>query len=116
MKFINNTLSLTDNKGKHIQLTEEDLNAAHPLPVKRGQSMIIVQFHSRDKRDLLMENRRKLKGKPVSISDDLTLLNQQLLSRLHASQNVESAWSWKSKILAKVNGTITQFEPYDPQP
>ena len=106
--FINNELSITNLKGARVQYTPGDMDAAHPLPTKPGQpAMTIVKFHDREKRDMVMKARRRLKGRPVSISDDLTKSNQQLLVRLKAATHIETSWSWAGKILAKEKGQTT---------
>ena len=48
-----------------------------------------------------------------SIVDDLTSLNAQLLNRLKNSELIVDAWSWQSKIFAKLtNDKIVVARPY----
>ncbi|ELT96651.1 hypothetical protein CAPTEDRAFT_187386 [Capitella teleta] len=49
-------------------------------------------------------NGRSLKGQRISISEDLTSKNQNLLRSLQNSANFQSAWSWKGHIYAKPVG------------
>ena len=103
-KFLNNQLSVKDLDGKRIQFNVNDFEAAHPLPTKNAAPLLIVRLHSRDKRDAIVKSRSQLKNKKIAISDDLTAANQKLLSKLQASPNVSTAWSWKGKILAIKSG------------
>ena len=92
--FCTNQLSLRNNNGKYQRIEESDIDAAHPLPVRSQGSRpgsadslptIIVRFHQRDLRDNIIRSRKLLKGKKITISEDLTARNQQLLSKLRAS-------------------------------
>lgn len=122
IKFLNNRLNLRDNEGKHVQISVIDIDAAHPIQSRRSQQehppSMIVKFHQRCHRDMIIKARRQLKGQSFTINEDLTKLNQQLLTRLKDSPAVESAWSWNGKILAKVKGQSRpkQFDIYDPIP
>lgn len=106
-----------DRQGRSLEVNADDFDAAHPLPLRRANPLvehqaapkeripaIIVRFFSRDKRDLVLSCRRSLKGQRISISEDLTSKNQNLLRSLQNSANFQSAWSWKGHIYAKPVG------------
>ena len=119
IKFLNNQMHRTDKVNNRFQVTRADLDAAHPLPSKDGKpSLTIVKFHDREIRDLVIKNRRQLKSRKISITDDLTRMNQQLLSKLRASSGIEAAWSWNGKVFAQTKGNnkVKEFVPYDPIP
>ena len=68
---------------------------------------IIVKFKCRKEKIAVIQNRKKLKGSRVSISEDLTVINHQLLIKTKHNPKVESAWSSMGKIFAKLhNGRI----------
>ena len=68
---------------------------------------IIVKFKCRKEKIAVIQNRKKLKGSGVSISEDLTVINHQLLIKTKHNPKVESAWSSMGKIFAKLhNGRI----------
>lgn len=120
LKFVNNVLGLRDAGGQRVQLGRNELDAAHPLPVRQpppsasqgasavprapGPAPFIVAFHDRATRDLVISARRQLKGKRFSIAEDLTAANQRLLLRVRDCPAVESAWSWQGKVTAVLRG------------
>ena len=93
-----------------VPVRPEDLDDAHPIPSRSIAStpprstpaapQVIVRFHARELRDRVIKARSCLKGKGITISEDLTSKNQQLLSELRTKENVENAWSWQGKIFA----------------
>ncbi|KAL8610071.1 hypothetical protein ACOMHN_045469 [Nucella lapillus] len=95
-------------------VSEEDIEIAHRV----GQRMtsgstrcraIIVRFHSRQKKDGVLANRRRLKGnaKKISIGEDLTYLNYRLLKDAKQHSATLDAWSSNGKVLAKLkNGKV----------
>ena len=108
-----------------VELTAEDIEACHRLPPPRQQRQyegnkpppppgIIVMFRHRDKRDNVLRNRRKLKGTPTVICEDLTRLNQQTLNRVRLSSNVHQAWSHNGNIIFTIPNDRRRFRirPY----
>ena len=108
-----------------VELTAEDIEACHRLPPPRQQRQyegnkpsppldIIVMFRHRDKRDNVLRNRRKLKGTPTVICEDLTRLNQQTLNRVRLSPNVYQAWSHNGNIIFTIPNDRRRFRirPY----
>ena len=101
-------------------VSSSDIAAAHPIPVGKSSarsspspSTILVRFHRRDLRDSIIAARKILKKTGVTISDDLTSLNSELLSRLQNDHRLLGAWSWKGKIKAKLSETKTVIvKPY----
>ena len=94
-------------------------NTTTPAPsttiISTVPCIMIVKFYARDLRDLIVTSRRQLKGTPISISEDLTRMNQQLVQQLSACPRVEQCWFWKGKVLGRLTGqkkTIT-FDLYD---
>ena len=126
-----------------VPITAEDLDAAHPLPIRRQPTQttqtvpkqassqspnsvstaptpapIIVRFHRRDQRDAVIRARSKLSGQGIVVTEDLTSANQKLLLRLYASKAIDNAWSWKGKILATKKGSkkINRYDIHDDIP
>ena len=72
---------------------------------------IIVRFMSREDRDTVMTNRKKLKGAKISVGEDLTTTNLRLLKRLEEHSGTMSAWSARGNIFAKLlNGLIVKVD------
>lgn len=93
-----------------VTVRPEDLDDAHPLPSRPNAAtpphstpaapQMIVRFHARELRDRVIKARSRLRGKGITISEDLTPKNQQLLSELRTNENIANAWSWQGKIFA----------------
>ena len=114
--------SLKGRDGRTLTITRKDIDAAHPLPVRRLTATIpkaaasssdqasapkpvtIVRFHERETRDWVAAQRRSLKGLGISISDDLTHENANLLKKLANNQHFTKSWSWQGAIWAIPTG------------
>ena len=84
---------------------EPDIEIAHRIGVKSRDPnkprTIIVKFVRRsDKLDVMLR-RKSLKGKGISISDDLTVKNVKLINEVRDHERIEAAWSWDGKVYAK---------------
>ena len=89
-----------------MNLNAPDVENAHPLPVGKGSKpSIIVRLRSRKIRDEILSKRKVLKGSGVSISEDLTKLNVQLMSQLRNDERVENTWSSNGRVYAKVRSS-----------
>ena len=72
---------------------------------------IIVRFLSRKDRETVIMNRKNLKGKGVSVGEDLTTANLKILKRLEEHTGTLSAWSARGNLFAKLkNGTIIKAD------
>ena len=77
--------------------------------VSRGSSQskpppVVIQFNNRATRNLVLENRKKLKRTGVSITEQLTARRMALLktaSDLVTAQKLQSSWSHDGRILVK---------------
>ena len=54
------------------------------------------------KRETVLINRKVLKGKRVSIGEDMTTKNYKLLKRASSHPATESAWYSKGQVIAKL--------------
>jgi hypothetical protein len=63
---------------------------------------VLVRFFDRKKRDEILRNRRKLKGKNLVVDEDLTVMNYKLLKKAQGHSAAMSVWSSNGKVLAKV--------------
>ena len=103
--FINNTLHLKDSNGQIIMVNQNDIDTAHPLPAKDGSPpLMIARFTRRSLKMAVIRHRKVLKGKSVSISDDLTHKNSILLKTLRENENIDDVWTWEGKLIARVRG------------
>ena len=92
-----------------VGTTEADLEAAH----RTGQHLdgrrraIIVRFRSRKLRDKVLADRKKLKGKGVSVDEDLTAANSRLVREAFKHSFSLSSWSSKGKVFVKLKNGKT---------
>ena len=97
---------MTDQLG-FTSFRSDDIENAHTIPSKErnngswSKSSIIVKFRNRAIKDDVLRKRRLLKGSGVAISEDLTSLNLDLISRLQKSDRIKEAWAWNGRIYAK---------------
>ena len=68
---------------------------------------IIVRFLDRRQRDRVLDNRRKLKGKRVAISEDLTAANYSLERAAYKHSATAATWTSKGKVFAKLKNGKT---------
>lgn len=98
--FINNTLSVVDSSKKRMMITPIDIDIAHPLSTKNDNHVMIAKFVHRSTKMAVIRSRRQLKGKAMSLSDDLTQKNQQILTKLRENPCVDKSWAWDGKVFA----------------
>ncbi|XP_050399971.1 uncharacterized protein LOC126817162 isoform X2 [Patella vulgata] len=99
---INKSLDVFDKIG--VQMPPEHIGIAHRLgPFKVGKCRgIIVKFISRKDKFNVMKNRRNLKGSNITIREDLTRINSQLLHKTLISPLAFQTWSIEGVIYAKL--------------
>ena len=89
-----------------VPITPNDIEVAH----RTGQQdqggkwarPILVRFFDRKKRDTVLSNRRRLKGKHITIDEDLTQANYRLSKAAKDHNAAMASWSTNGKILAKL--------------
>ncbi|CAC5391216.1 unnamed protein product [Mytilus coruscus] len=99
-----------------LQIDPSEIVAAHRIPGKHGKPrQILVKFLRMESRITSLRNRKLNNEKlEVRISDDVTKLNQELLSRLFLHEGVISAWYFNGHIYGTDNkGERHRFDIYD---
>jgi len=107
------TLTTFINTRLGMSIPEDAIEVAHPLPTRKPtnsaqqgipaqipEPVVIARFRDRNIRDLVIRERRKLKGTAFTIVEDLTGLNVEVMNRLKKSDQVEKSWSWNGHIYA----------------
>ena len=112
-----------------VKISEADISVAHrvgrvpvstsssspPGPITKTQP-VVVRFIRRSVRNDVLASRKELKGKRLSITEQLTPARNQLLKKateLVGNQQAQAAWSHDGKILLKdLSGKITQLTGY----
>ena len=89
-----------------VNVRTSDISIAHRLQAnERGNRprTVIVKFTRRTVKHEVLKNRKKLKGSPVTIAEDLSNTNMKLF---HAMRELvgNNAWTWEGKVLIKVEG------------
>ena len=97
-----------------VNIEEGDIAGAHRVGrIIDGKQSIIIKFFSRDTKQMIIENKFKLKGTNIRIYDDLTLDNRKLLNRLRNHIEIESAWYFNGKIKEKtIDGFVFNADIY----
>ena len=112
-----NSISFSQNSkfSSRLSIPEDATELAHPLPTRKptvppqpGISaptpdlVVIARFRDRNTRDAVIRERQKLKGTPVTIVEDLTALNVEVMNRVKNSELVVKSWSpsWNGHIYA----------------
>jgi len=113
-------VQILNNNIKDLNLKPTDIDISHRLGKRhsRGHRQIIMKFISRHTRDKVIRNRKSFKGQKIFINEDLTKLNQAVLTAIRTSTPAdETGWSWDGKIYHKTaNGQINlvTFDDYSP--
>ena len=134
IRTINSKLSLgSDTQGNRINLSQRDIEVAHYIKriraiarppatasanFKINVPSIIVRFFNREMRDRVIRARKQLKDQSLSISEDLTTSNQQLLLKIKQLPSVAKCWSWNGKLFYQQRNqqTVKQIKLHDEFP
>ena len=86
-----------------VPTKETDVEAVHRIGLAtEGRTRpIIVRFSNRQQRDKVMANRRKLKGRGVAISEDLTTANYLLERAAYKHSATNATWTSNGNVFAK---------------
>ena len=83
----------------NLNISAYDIDIAHRLGKFEENKIrpVIIKFVQRQVKVNVMRNTKRLKGTPYSINEDLTKMNQKVLSavRLLAKDKVEKGWSYE---------------------
>ena len=96
-----------------VPTTEEDLEAAHRTgsTTMGKRHPVIVRFQSRKLKDKVLANQRKLKGKGVSVDEDLMAANYKLARDAYKHPYTLASWSSQGKVFAKLkNGKTVRIK------
>lgn len=94
-------IELAENIG--VKLKSEEISVAHRLGKPRdGGRPLIVRFCQRKKRNEMMINKKKLKGRErkVYINEDLTSLRATMMSLVKEQESVKNVSTRDGSILA----------------
>ena len=86
-----------------MKISSGDIDIAHRIGrfQRDGNRAIIVKFSSRKCKYAVIYNRKRLKGSPIVISEDLTSTNHRRLQKIKELHSVTQAWTSEGKIFAK---------------
>ena len=99
-----NRLKTSDIKRSH-RLGKRIPNAAKPRP-------IIARFARETKKMDTFRNKSKLKGKGVSLSENLTKYRADVYRKACDKLNYKNVWSWEGRIFAMVDGRKLSIKCY----
>ena len=88
-----------------IDVKNTDICAAHPVKAGYGRmgkkTAILVKFLRSCDKISIIKARRKLKGLPFSVHEDLTKKNLTLLHKVRTDSSVDDAWFASGSVWAK---------------
>ena len=108
---------ITKQLGIPLDITK-DIDRSHRTGAVRNSTMssskaskkerprpIIVKLTTYRKRREIILNKKKLKGSGITIAEDLTLKNQELLKSARKSPKVVTAWTSDGRVIALVSAS-----------
>ena len=101
LETANQVIKLANNK-LSLKITTSDIDIAHRMGRynKDANRPIICKFVSRFAKHEVIRERRRLKGTPIVIREDLTIQNAKLLEKTSRHDRVQAAWSDEGRIIA----------------
>ncbi|KAI5733965.1 hypothetical protein M8J77_000864 [Diaphorina citri] len=108
-KNVEETMMKAVNDKLKVNITEKDVEACHFT--SKSKKCVIVRFNSRKTRDVIYQNKKMLKGTPISIVEDLTQYNMKLLKSIKEKHGKENVWTTNGKIKYKKNNKIYTVSP-----
>lgn len=99
-------MDLCKNK-LNINVSSSVIDSSHRLPGKEGaHPPLIVKFVSRNIKNLIFANKKKLKGSSVIIKEDLTRKRAQLYVSACSRYGSKFVWTRDGNIFVKSNNSI----------
>jgi len=88
-----------------------DIRADEPSPA--NANTILVRFRDCKTRDQVIRQRRQLKNTIITIVEDLSSLNVDLMNRLRRSEDFSKCWSWNGHVHALLkDGNKLRVRPF----
>ena len=86
-------------KSLEIDISESEFDQSHQVGTAKddGKRLLLVKFTRHDVKEKVIKARRKLKGTKITITEDLTRINNQLLRVATEHDSVAQTWSWDGK-------------------
>lgn len=94
-----------------LNISSYDIDIAHRLGKYEDKQIrnVIVKFVQRQVKVMVMKSTNKLKGTTISINEDLTKINLEVLAslRLKGKDTIMKSWTYEGKLYAQMkNGKI----------
>ena len=101
---------IKDNLEEDVDLTE--LDRSHRIGKKKSNGKarpIIVKFARYNVRRKVFYNKKKLKGKNISITESLTKYRMEKLQEARELYDRKNVWTYDGRIMFKVNNEVKIF-------
>ena len=101
---------IKDNLEEDVDLTE--LDRSHRIGKKKSNGKarpIIVKFAQYNVRRKVFYNKKKLKGKNISITESLTKFQMEKLQEARELYDRKNVWTYDGRIMFKVNDEVEIF-------
>ena len=94
--------AIKEKMGEEIEKNEIDRSHRIGVPKNNGKSRpIIIKFVRYNTRCKIFKNKKKLKGKSISMTESLTKKRMEALKKAREDHGFENVWSSEGKILYK---------------
>ena len=98
--------ALNEHLGDENKLVSADISKSHRLGKPRGQGAkprpIIARFALETKKMDIFRAKRKLKGKGISLAENLTAFRTKLYQEACKSIDYRNVWTWEGRIFARI--------------
>ena len=100
-----------------MELEEADVVAIHRIPGKAGEAKpILVKLKNNTAKSRIMRKRSAFKKNSNGhcwLSDDVTKLNAQLISKLKEHPQIDNAWYFNGSVYGEKGGIRMKFDLLD---
>ena len=108
--------ALNQHLGNENKLSPADIARSHRLGKPRGQGAnprpIIARFALETKKMDIFRSKRKLKGKGISLAENLTASRAALYQEACKQMDYKNVWTWEGRIFAKIGTRKKQITAY----
>lgn len=96
-----------------VDVVERDIDVCHRLKTGNGATgTIIVRFCRRHTINLVLSNKKRLKGTKIVIREDLTKQRVAVYRRACERFSIRSVWTSDGKIVCKVGGKLHKITSF----
>ena len=105
--------TIKENMGEEIKKNEIDRSHRQGALKNNSKSrLIIIKFVRYNTRCRIFKNKKRLKGKSISVTESLTKKRIEVLKKAREDHGFENAWSSEGKTLYKDISEVNKIKVY----